>query len=491
MASSGERAARNHGIAIAVAAAALGLTTIAGEPEAAACGACYAAQSESTVVSDHQMALALSPARTVLWDRIEYQGNPKEFAYVIPARAGTRLEASNEGWFSALDASTRPIVMAPPQSYGGGYGEGSGCSPGCGSMSTSAMAEGRAAPNGEGVTVVSEDVVGPYETVTLRATDPNALADWLTANGFDIPESSKPIIADYVKEGLDFIAMRLRPGQNVRAMQPIRIVTPGADATLPLRMMSIGAGAKLGVTLYVIGEGRYQAATFPNGTIDEDKLVWDFAQSRSSYQSQAQETMARNDGRTWLTEHAKKPILTRSFNGPSGGPSLSGSSGMLGNPGLADAYAQACVPVTYPPPPARDAGSTTDASSDASPSDASADASDDAGPIPDEVDAGTGGNKPVTSKCDDLEVALEGLHQGDVWVTRLRAFLPKAALDTPLRLEPTPKQEVYESVHTAKSAGTVASGVDLGSGARGSYALIGAVAVILASMLRRRERADT
>lgn len=113
----------------------------------------------------------------------------------------------------------------------------------------------------EPVTVVEEAVVGPYETVTLRANEPGALQKWLVANGYEIPEIAGPIIESYVAEQFDFIAPRLRPGKDVRSMEPIRIVSPGADPSLPLRLMQIGAGSSVGITLWVITEGRYHTRT--------------------------------------------------------------------------------------------------------------------------------------------------------------------------------------------------------------------------------------
>jgi len=90
------------------------------------------------------------------------------------------------------------------------------------------------------VTVIAQSVVGPYETATLRSTDPLALENWLLGHGYEIPAAVKPIIDAYVTEGFDFIAMRLLPLCGVRAMQPVRIVAPGADPTLPLRMVRRG-----------------------------------------------------------------------------------------------------------------------------------------------------------------------------------------------------------------------------------------------------------
>ena len=57
-----------------------------------ACGGCFAPPSTSTVVSGHRMALSISMKQTVLWDQIEYQGNPEEFSWVLPIKPGARIE---------------------------------------------------------------------------------------------------------------------------------------------------------------------------------------------------------------------------------------------------------------------------------------------------------------------------------------------------------------------------------------------------------------
>ena len=344
--------------------------------------------------------------------------------------------------------------------------------------------------------VVAQDVVGSYETVTLRSIDPNALFDWLIANGFDVPTAARAIIGDYVKEGLDFLAMRLRPTASVRAMEPIRIVTPGADPTLPLRMMRIGAGTKLGITLFVLGEGRYHPQNFPDAVIDASKLVWDSAQSKSNYQKLSLETMATNDGKTWLNEYAKRPSLTVTGS--------LGPSGAIGNPGLADAYVSAC-PASLPFV-AEDAGAflhdaavdtgagdgATDASTvdDAGISDA---ASSDAGPndaATDDAGQGTatdaGPPRVRTRRCDDLELALLGIQKPDAWLVRMRAFLPNEAMDTPLELEASPTQTEVENVFQTTQLGTVTAGVRMPDDPRGTYAIFAAALLALWSLLRRR-----
>ncbi len=482
-----------HGTRVALTSAlalvALGAWVAGGERDAAACGACYASVNESTVVSDHKMALAVSQQQTILWDQISYSGNPSQFAYVIPARAGTRLEVSTDAFFDALDASTRPIIMAPPGS-GGGYG-GGGC--GCGGLASSdSLSSMAGSPNAsEGVQVVDKRTVGPYETVTLRATEPSALPKWLRDHDFNVPEDSNPIIEDYVRQGMDFIALRLVPSTEVRSMKPIRLVTPGADATLPLRMMKIGIGPKVGVTMWVIGEGRYHPANFPDVTIDEKALIWDYSQNRSNYQELSQRAMSADKGNGFLSEYADHPTLalTGITQLPAGG---------MTNPGLADAYKILCNDKRSQSTPdaggAKDAGVSKDsgAAKDASGDDAgdldggeadasaSPDGGDDAGPA--------GPDYPETYACDDLDVALAGLHKSDVWVTRLRANLPGAALDVPLKLEPTKEQTVVSNVHQSTNTGTITARVAPKGVNRehGTYAIIAATAIVVGRILAKR-----
>ena len=472
------------------------------EPNVAdACGGCFTPparqESERSVVIDHRMALAISTQQTVLWDQIRYSGDPAEFAWVLPVRAGAKLELSNDAFFTALDTSTQPVVYAP-STYGGAMGCGlTGCS--------SVEAAGASAAPGAGqVQVLSQSVVGPYETVTLRATDPGALRNWLKGHAFAIPDGIAPTIDAYVAESFDFLALRLRPDCGERAMLPVRIVTPGADPTLPLRMVAAGVGAKVGLTLYIISEGRYQPSNFPHGVVDPSKVRWDRVQDRSNYEALSQEVMAGAGGRTWVAEYANKPQLFTATDPRFGGrydPSadFAAAGATKGpNPGLADTYyAQCKVPGAVTPPasssgstgptkppdftPCRntpdagveqdagqvvpqdagpDAGDLDAGDGDAGDEDGGADAGADGSALPDASvppgeDSGT--TTPPVSKgvclyLDDLDTALRGLHPRDVWVTRFRASLPSSTLaGGDLELEPADSQTAVSNVYYASA----------------------------------------
>jgi hypothetical protein len=249
-----------------------------------ACGGCFIRPTSQvgTVVTDHRMIFSVTPAQTTLYDQIRYSGSPSDFAWVLPIQGTVGLGVSSDLLFSVLDQATQTTVLAPPYPCpicNCGFNGGTG----------SAAPVQAAVSGGDksgGVTVTAAQVVGPYDTVQLHPNstqDTAALTAWLQANGYSIPPAVDPIIAAYVQEGFDFLAIKLVPGQGVQAMRPISITSSGAALSLPLRMVAAGTGATVGITLWVVSSGRYEPKNFNSFVIDPASLVWDWSTSSSNY----------------------------------------------------------------------------------------------------------------------------------------------------------------------------------------------------------------
>ncbi|MBM4357728.1 MAG: DUF2330 domain-containing protein [Deltaproteobacteria bacterium] len=428
-------------LGVAFAAASL----VAARP-ASACGGCFVPPTENTVVTGHRMAMSISPVQSVLWDQIQYSGAPEEFSWVLPVKPGAKVELANDAWFEALDAATNSVVQGPLSSCNSFGSFDNGPLFGCGAQAeaafpTSDRSGGDVPPP---VTIVHEGTVGPYETVTLSAEDPNALQKWLDDHGYKLPDDVKPTVTAYVKEGFDFIAMRLIPGVDVNAMRPVRVITPGAVLGLPLRMVAAGTGAETAIKLFVIGEGRYQTKNFANVLIDRDKLLWDFDTNSSNFSSVRQSTLAQNDGKSFLTSYARDAsLLDESFDDvgpvsytiqtPDFSYSRTASSIAAAYYFQGDANGEKVGNVNECVTRASLAGSANQKVVDTCDADGNCSAAGS-----DEVAA----SDLVCGELDDLAVALNGLHTRDVWVTRLEANLPRAALGSDLMLEAADAQEV-------------------------------------------------
>src|SRR4051812_756358 len=100
---------------------------------AEACGGGFhrAHQGPPPVGAGPRMALSISAEHTVLWDQVQYVGDPKDFAWVLPVGPGAVIETANDAWFEALEAVTATRIMSPivvcngsaiQSSEGGGVG---------------------------------------------------------------------------------------------------------------------------------------------------------------------------------------------------------------------------------------------------------------------------------------------------------------------------------------------------------------------------------
>jgi hypothetical protein len=250
--------------------------------DAEACGGCFPPQpppgESQSVVTDHRMVLSVSQGQTTLYDQIRYSGEPASFAWVLPISGTVTVGLSADTVFQALETQTQTTVQSPPD----GCPSPTNCNYG-GLDEQAPNASAGSSSGGGGVEVLKKEVVGPYETVQLRSTDPQALDNWLAQNGFTVPADVKPVVTAYVNEKFDFLALKLLPGKGVNTMRPVRVTSQGATAVLPLRMVAAGTGAVTGVALWVVGEGRYEPQNFPTFALRAEDITWDWATRTSNY----------------------------------------------------------------------------------------------------------------------------------------------------------------------------------------------------------------
>jgi hypothetical protein len=283
-------------VVLGVSLATAGLA-LAGARDAEACGGCFHPPTQTVSdITDERMLLAVSTLQSTLYDQLRYTGNPTNFAWVLPIRGTVDVGLSADVLFDSFDAMTTTQIVPPVPNCP---------SPNCQAgfaASANATGGGGASESPGTVAVLKQENVGPYATVQLQATDSSALQNWLAQNGYDIPADVAPVVAEYIKEGFDFLAMKLLPNQGVQAMRPVRVTTPGASLSLPLRMAAVGTGPEVGITIWVVADGRYEPQNFPFFHIDDSSLIWDFSTSQSNYTALRQQNEMALKGAGWEIE---------------------------------------------------------------------------------------------------------------------------------------------------------------------------------------------
>lgn len=372
------------------------------EGDANACGGCFIPTENPTVVTDHRMILTVAKDQSTLYDQIKYSGSPSSFAWVLPISGTVEVGLSSDIVFQSLDGTTQTTITPPPQN----------CPPppDCAFRGASAGFDSESAPQDPGgVTVNKREVVGPYETVQLSATNPGALAQWLAANGFNVPPDVQPVVDQYVNEKFDFLALKLVPGKSVQDMRPVRVTTKGANAVLPLRMVAAGTGPVVGIALWVVGEGRYETQNFPSFTIPTDEIAWDWTQNKSNYtELRAQKTTA-GGGKAWEIESSTLVQRAVILNAVENGYYFNGN----GNGGPVSTDPEERAQEAY---------------------------------LPVKDEQGTVLKTAQQVRAEDLETLFHGIPSAAARVTRMRADLAHAALDADLVMTASQDQSVLSNV---------------------------------------------
>jgi hypothetical protein len=418
------------GTSLAAAGLALGATFTA--RPAHACGGCFTESMSESVITDEKMVLSISPSQTTLYDQINYSGSPASFAWVLPIHGTVEVGLSADVMFEVLDSLTATTVEAPPLA----------CAPpppGCGTTyNTSAGTTSGTATTG-GVTVTSQQQVGPYEAVQLQSNDGSALTAWLTSHGYQIPASTRPIIGAYVTQGFDFLALKLVPGAGVQSMQPVRVTSSGAAPSLPLHMVAIGTGPTTGITIWLVASGRWAPTNFPTFTISPASIVWDWTTQSSNYESLRLAAEATYGGAGWQIESSlelsqytiSQALLDNVEYGTVGGytPLPDGDGGVDASSGGGGSSTATT--------PASSAGSaSTEAATTFSGG---------------ETTGGTPSAPPgqVAAATADLGVLFSGIAAPNVRITRMRSDVAQSALSVDMQLGAATDQSEMSNIYVA------------------------------------------
>jgi len=212
--------------------------------------------------------------------QISYAGDAAQFSWVVPVDAAPTLSVGTDQLFTALATLTQPTFVPTyavsgqclPDSFpgfnGGPTDARGGMAAGTGGATGSV---GTAAPT---VTVISQEVVGPYDSAVITANDPTALKKWLVDAGYTVSDQAGTLIDAYVREGKFFVALKLANGQNVKSIQPIVLNFIATEPCVPLRLTAIAANPEMQVRLWVFGDRRAVPRRFFELKIDEARIDW-------------------------------------------------------------------------------------------------------------------------------------------------------------------------------------------------------------------------
>ena len=282
-------------------------------PASAFCGF-YVAKADAKLFNRaSKVVLAWENGKTAVTMASDYEGDPKEFAVVIPVP--TFIERKQIGVVEMktvdhLDAFTAPRLVE--------YRDEDPCAPIDGLFARrsqlsapSEVTKAKGESRGRGVTVEASYEVGEYDIQILAASESDGLTQYLTDNGYKIPAGAEAVLASYIKQQMHFFIAKVSLDRmellGHRFLRPLQVRYETKKFMLPLRLGTVNAnGPQDLIVLALTHKGRVEATNYrtvklPTG-MDVPLYVKD--EFGKFYTAMFDRAVAREDMRAVFLEYA-------------------------------------------------------------------------------------------------------------------------------------------------------------------------------------------
>ena len=236
---------------------------------AAFCGF-YVAKADTKLFNKaSKVAIVRDRDRTVITMANDYQGPLSEFAMVIPVPVVLeegQIHVTENAILDHLDAYTAPRLVE--------YFDDDPCRVYDRKESLMSMAGAvreEAAPararDALGVTIEAEYTVGEYDIQILSAEQSDGLAQWLTDNGYKLPDGAEGALGSYIKQGTKFFVAKVNLDEQAQTglkyLRPLQIAFESPKFMLPIRLGTVNADGKQELFVFALTRtGRVETTNY-------------------------------------------------------------------------------------------------------------------------------------------------------------------------------------------------------------------------------------
>jgi hypothetical protein len=261
-----------------------------------------------------KVVVARKGEQTAVTMASDYQGDPKEFALVIPVPTVVtkeQIKIVESATVDHLDAYSAPRLVE--------YFDPDPCSPpevlyfsratGGNRMPVAKSAPVRA--SSLGVKIEAQYTVGEYDILILSATQSDGLATWLTESGYKIPAGAAPVLGSYIKQNMKFFVARVNLSEQSRLgyryLRPIQVNYATHKFMLPIRLGTVNAdGPQDMIVLMLTEKGRVETTNYRTVKVPSDVEIPTFTKSDfgSVYRAMFDNQVKKDDMRAVYLEYA-------------------------------------------------------------------------------------------------------------------------------------------------------------------------------------------
>jgi len=294
--------------------AALALSLLAAQQADAFCGF-YVAKADAKLYNKaSRVVVAHDEDKTVVTMASDYQGDPKEFAVVIPVPSvitREQVHITENALVDHVDAYSAPRLVE--------YHDDDPCrGPVAMPMaSVNRMAAGAAAMDSAsraetlGVRIEAQYTVGEYDIVILSARESGGLETWLREEGYKIPDGASAVLSSYIHQEMKFFVAKV----NLEAQQklgfqflrPIQVAYESPKFMLPIRLGTVNADGPQELFIYMLTRsGRVETTNYRTVEIPTGMDVPLFTKDAFGdfYKAMFDTQVKKSDMRTVFLEYA-------------------------------------------------------------------------------------------------------------------------------------------------------------------------------------------
>ena len=287
--------------------------------DALACG-CFAGPTTATtpvIQAGERILFAVQNGKVTAHIQIQYQGDAKDFGWLLPLPSVPVLKAGTDELFTQLAATTDPRFTLTSQTVGTCRAPVSlGCASPAAQRSTvgEAVAGAGRPPQSP---LVFQTSVGPYDAAVLKADDKAEMLAWLSTNRFVVPTTSDAALGPYLRPGAYFLALKLKSGKTAGDLTPIVVEYPSELAMIPITLTSIGATPNMGVQVFLLGNGRAIPRNYRHAVVNDALIDWETG--GQNYQALVTRAVGEAPGRhAFVTDYAGPSSVMRDVLVPAG-----------------------------------------------------------------------------------------------------------------------------------------------------------------------------
>jgi hypothetical protein len=295
------------------------------------CGFYVGKADEPLVNHASQVVIAHHDDKTVISLMNDYQGEPSEFALVVPVPVVLekgQVHIGDRELFQKIDAYSSPRLVEyyDPDPCQLMMGRAVGAAAGMMAENAVPAATSKAEADALGVKIEAEYTVGEYDIVILSAKESLGLQTWLQLNGYKIPVGADRALEPYIRSDMKFFVAKVNLTEHQRTgltyLRPLQFAFESPKFMLPIRLGMINSQGPQDLVVYMLTEsGRvettnYRTVKLPTG-MDIPEYVRD--NFGDFYKAMFDEQVKRNDMRAVFTEY----VWNMGWCDPCAGPPLS------------------------------------------------------------------------------------------------------------------------------------------------------------------------